>query len=452
MLTNWSVMDHSAIFVYSCRIRHDPGLCERDDSLRNRQTTNTHRLQLGRSGYKLSQLCSAARFHPSTVHYYVKIGLLHKPRKAGLGLYLYDENHLKTLDRIRGLRVNNKLSLSEIKEVLANDPEVTLTKPLASGQGEDALDSGNREQGQVTKQAESTRQKILDTAVRLFSERGYDGTTIADITETLRMSKGSFYFYFRDKRKLFIECMERLTDVIAAEEAWAAMPGERGYMARQAKRVVRFIEAFPSYAGIIPLLKMAANGEDEGLAQKATKAIARIAGSLVRGYRSAIADGVVRDLDEEFLGYALLGIAENVGFKLVTDPRCDRHDWLEKFVDLTAHGVLSRRPWEREKARARGRPVEITDLNGERIQVHEISFGGKPYIAGRLGAGEIRSDMEQTAFIQVRPNGPVCTAEVTLKDGQRTILHQEANLIVSGGTSMGLFTIPLNRVRSISFR
>lgn len=51
---------------------------------------------------------------------------------------------------------------------------------------------------------ESTREKILDAAVRLFHEYGYNGTSVQDIVTAADVPKGSFYNYFKSKEELAI--------------------------------------------------------------------------------------------------------------------------------------------------------------------------------------------------------------------------------------------------------
>ncbi len=47
--------------------------------------------------------------------------------------------------------------------------------------------------------ASDIREKIIDTAWRLFHENGFSGTTINDIIREAGISKGTFYYYFRSK-------------------------------------------------------------------------------------------------------------------------------------------------------------------------------------------------------------------------------------------------------------
>jgi len=44
-----------------------------------------------------------------------------------------------------------------------------------------------------------TQQSLMDTALRLFCERGYEATTVEDITEATDVAKGTFFNYFPTK-------------------------------------------------------------------------------------------------------------------------------------------------------------------------------------------------------------------------------------------------------------
>lgn len=57
----------------------------------------------------------------------------------------------------------------------------------------------------VPEYKEEARQRILTTASRAFSERGYRQTTMEDIAEMLGVSKGALYLYFGSKEELFRE-------------------------------------------------------------------------------------------------------------------------------------------------------------------------------------------------------------------------------------------------------
>ncbi|MEK4228199.1 TetR/AcrR family transcriptional regulator [Solibacillus sp. FSL H8-0538] len=51
-------------------------------------------------------------------------------------------------------------------------------------------------------------QRIKDTALKLFTEKGYEGTSLADIAEVVGMKKSSIYNHYKSKDDLFLSIFE----------------------------------------------------------------------------------------------------------------------------------------------------------------------------------------------------------------------------------------------------
>ncbi len=52
------------------------------------------------------------------------------------------------------------------------------------------------------KDAIKTRQRIIASAIALFSKKGYEHTTFTDIAQRLKMTKGAVYWHFESKEAL----------------------------------------------------------------------------------------------------------------------------------------------------------------------------------------------------------------------------------------------------------
>ena len=59
-------------------------------------------------------------------------------------------------------------------------------------------------------QKQQARERILDEALNLFSERGLEKTTVADIVERCQIARGTFYNYFQDMNALFDALIDQL--------------------------------------------------------------------------------------------------------------------------------------------------------------------------------------------------------------------------------------------------
>jgi AcrR family transcriptional regulator len=80
--------------------------------------------------------------------------------------------------------------------------------------------------------AASTRERILDVALDLFSDKGYDATSLREIAERLGVTKAALYYHFASKEDILMalhmrlhefgkEAMANLGDEPVSLERWA---------------------------------------------------------------------------------------------------------------------------------------------------------------------------------------------------------------------------------------
>jgi AcrR family transcriptional regulator len=79
--------------------------------------------------------------------------------------------------------------------------------------------------------AKPRRDEILDEATRLFAERGYEGTSMADLAERVGMRKASLFYHFASKDVLYAAVLDRLIAAVGATIASAAT-AEGSYVER----------------------------------------------------------------------------------------------------------------------------------------------------------------------------------------------------------------------------
>ena len=73
----------------------------------------------------------------------------------------------------------------------------------------------------VVKEYEERRNEILDTAEALFSEKGYEKTSIQAILDRVKIAKGTFYYYFKSKEEVMDAILQRYNEKLITR-AWAA--------------------------------------------------------------------------------------------------------------------------------------------------------------------------------------------------------------------------------------
>ncbi|WP_105617315.1 TetR/AcrR family transcriptional regulator [Vallitalea okinawensis] len=71
-----------------------------------------------------------------------------------------------------------------------------------------------KKSAKTEKRKADKKQKIYETSLELFLEKGYYNTSIRDIISKLDISIGSFYNYFANKEELFLEIYEDFSNRI----------------------------------------------------------------------------------------------------------------------------------------------------------------------------------------------------------------------------------------------
>jgi len=69
--------------------------------------------------------------------------------------------------------------------------------------------------------AEITRQALMDSALELFIQKGFSKTSIEDIVQKARVTRGALYHHFKSKEEIFVKVytalVEQLVEVIETE-------------------------------------------------------------------------------------------------------------------------------------------------------------------------------------------------------------------------------------------
>ncbi|MWA05754.1 TetR family transcriptional regulator [Actinomadura sp. LD22] len=193
-----------------------------------------------------------------------------------------------------------------------------------------------------------TRHAIASAALRLFAERGYEETTIADIAAAADVAPRTFFGYFPSKEDVvFAEVDDRLGEV--AERLAAREPGETPLQAIR-RCVVDVLEALVSEHGEYGAVQIALILERPGLQARALQRLTDTQEKI---------EGLLRDLCpgiDEIDAVAAAGVA--VGGMQSVVVHCRRHGYdplsmrtaLDRAVTIVENGLTTvdalNRPWD----------------------------------------------------------------------------------------------------------
>ena len=75
---------------------------------------------------------------------------------------------------------------------------------------------------------DATRSALLDSALRLFTERGFAATSLDDVVRDARVTKGALYHHFKGGKLALFEAVFEEVDLRLAERIAAAVPPDAG--------------------------------------------------------------------------------------------------------------------------------------------------------------------------------------------------------------------------------
>jgi DNA-binding transcriptional MerR regulator len=164
--------------------------------------------------YTIKDLERATGANRTTIHFYLRQGLLPRPQKTAASRSLYTDDHVRILEQIADLK-RQGLSLTEIECEL---------QPRVDEANEASVDLVAQEHRRV-------HDHILAVAAHEFATKGYKNTHVTTIMRELGITATVFYSHFSSKRRLLAECVTVLMDwsnrYVDARQTETTDPAER---------------------------------------------------------------------------------------------------------------------------------------------------------------------------------------------------------------------------------
>ena len=159
-------------------------------------------------------------------------------------------------------------------------------------------------------ETETVRQEqILAAARKVFREKGYDGTTIADIVQAAGVAQGTFYLYFSSKRDAFLALSQQLDETAAGTVAGAFDP-TLPYEERLRALAKAGFACGKRNADLVRLVHFGADSMPIGVQTQFLKNNPQI-GALTQFFQHAIDAGDIKPMDPEITARLVWGMIKN---------------------------------------------------------------------------------------------------------------------------------------------
>lgn len=181
----------------------------------------------------------------------------------------------------------------------------------------------------------SSRETLAEAACELFLERGYDATSVADITQRAGVSRSSFFNYFSSKSDVLWSGLdERITTAV---DDLAAVPHDRD--GAEVRHILSALVAdFAPDSLALAMTNSSAMGLDDELEQDAALRQARLAAALADLARRSGVVSLTADIAAATWAAAVLAAV-----RAWAESGAGRGSVGDRFAE--AVGAIDRLPW-----------------------------------------------------------------------------------------------------------
>jgi len=225
-----------------------------------------------------------------------------------------------------------------------------------------------------TGRTKSRKDRVMDVALRIFAEKGFQNATISEISREAGCSEATVYEYFGTKEDLLFAIPEKISreSIQETDRALTYIKGAEGRMRALLLAYVRLYQSNPHYSALV-LLQLMNNKRFRQT--PAHTAIRQSAHRLLDCVKEGIADGTFKkDADPYLIRSMLLGTIEHlfIHWHMEGMPKRKKSimEMLDPFIEIVLDGIRAEKREQgvtlylkREDARALG---ELFQAKGRR--------------------------------------------------------------------------------------
>jgi TetR/AcrR family transcriptional regulator, fatty acid metabolism regulator protein len=185
---------------------------------------------------------------------------------------------------------------------------------------------------------QSTRERILDAAMNIFAHKGYHSAKLDEIAAESQTSKGSIYFHFPNKERLFIALVDQFADLLERRVVAAIEQQPKG-MGRVKVALETCLQTFGRYRRPAKILLVQAMGLGTTFEEKRLEVNDRFARLIETYLLEAVAVGDIEPVDAELVAHAWMGAIYQIVIRWVYTGEPDPEKILATLVPLLMRSV-----------------------------------------------------------------------------------------------------------------
>ena len=186
-----------------------------------------------------------------------------------------------------------------------------------------------------------TKRKIFETSMKLFAEKGYDATSIEEITATVGVAKGTLYYHFSSKEEIFNflieEGMKLLQNSIDIKTAKFS-----NYIDKIKAIILIQIKIVMKYEDLITILLSQFWGQEQRH-QKCQKHIFEYISKIEDIVEQGIKKGEIKQGNPQVIASEIYGlICSSLVYKTIHKEEIDMMNLFKEFENTIVEGLKSK--------------------------------------------------------------------------------------------------------------
>jgi len=194
--------------------------------------------------------------------------------------------------------------------------------------------------GNIEEHKELTRRQILDAAQDLFSEHGYQDTSLGDIAAFIGIGRTTLYEYFKDKEDLLASLVDETLPEVFQEMATLLNP-EDSFIDQLADLTVRLTEWVVTDPTLGLLLHREVPRLSDATQRRIGVAHEDLSKEYARIYRGGVMGGEMRAMPWDLAGRFVQDLVMSASKVLLDseDPQERMREVCDSMVDFLKNGI-----------------------------------------------------------------------------------------------------------------
>jgi TetR/AcrR family fatty acid metabolism transcriptional regulator len=189
-----------------------------------------------------------------------------------------------------------------------------------------------------TRDPQSTKERILDASLSIFSAKGYHDTRLDEIVDQSNTSKGAIYFHLPNKQRLFLALVDQFANLLERRVVEAIQQEEIG-IGRVRAALTACLQTFGRYRRPAKILLVQAVGLGTTFENKRNEINDRFAYLIQTYLDESVEVGDISPIDTEMVSIAWMGAIYNVIIRWVNTGEPDSERIMETLLPVLLKSV-----------------------------------------------------------------------------------------------------------------